>query len=422
MVRRLNVEGDGQGDLVGHGGEHRAVFVYQIPSYRYWQTQFGRNDFVFGQFGENFTVDGVTDDEVCIGDRYRIGSALFEVTQPRVTCYRIGIRMNEPRMAALLVAHGRPGFYFRVLEEGEVAAGDEIIKVTEGPERMSVADINALLYLPGHSRQQLVRALRIPALSVGWQSSLRALLDREYTQGIATGNPGLASASGPPPAWDGFRPVRVSRIDRESSSVNSFVLEPADGLPLVAALPGQFVVLRLQPDVQAPPLLRSYSLSAAPSSDRYRVSVKREENGAASIYLHNHARVGDVLEVSAPRGSFTLRPGDGPVVLLSAGVGANPRCLQCCTRWLLRRRRAMCGGSTEHATATIIRLPQSHGRCFKRSRTAAATYSTAGPVPTIGVAPTSTRQGTSRRRSWTRFAYLTRQTFTCVDPLRFCTT
>jgi ferredoxin-NADP reductase/MOSC domain-containing protein YiiM len=324
MVRRLNVEGDGQGDLVGHGGEHRAVFVYQIPSYRYWQTQFGRNDFVFGQFGENFTVDGLTDDEVCIGDRYRIGSALFEVTQPRVTCYRIGIRMNEPRMAALLVAHGRPGFYFRVLEEGEVAAGDEIIKVTEGPERMSVADINALLYLPGHSRQQLVRALRIPALSVGWQSSLRALLDREYTQGIATGNPGLASASGPPPAWDGFRPVRVSRIDRESSSVNSFVLEPADGLPLVAALPGQFVVLRLQPDVQAPPLLRSYSLSAAPSSDRYRVSVKREENGAASIYLHNHARVGDVLEVSAPRGSFTLRPGDGPVVLLSAGVGATP--------------------------------------------------------------------------------------------------
>ena len=107
-----------------------------------------------GQFGENFTVEGLPDDEVCIGDRYRIGSALFEVTQPRVTCYRVGIRMDEPRMAALLVSHGRPGFYFRVIEEGEVEAGEEIIKVASGAERMSVAETNALLYLPGHRREE----------------------------------------------------------------------------------------------------------------------------------------------------------------------------------------------------------------------------------------------------------------------------
>ena len=98
MVRRLNVEGDGQGDLAGHGGEHRAVFVYQIDSYRYWERFLGRNDFVLGQFGENFTVEGLPDNEVCIGDRYLIGDAEFEVTQPRVTCYRVGIRMNESRM------------------------------------------------------------------------------------------------------------------------------------------------------------------------------------------------------------------------------------------------------------------------------------------------------------------------------------
>ena len=151
-VARLNIEGDGQGDLQGHGGEHRAVLVYQIDSYRYWERQLGRKDFVFGQFGENFTVEGLSDEEVCIGDRYRIGSALFEVTQPRVTCYRVGIRMDEPRMAALLVEHHRPGFYFRVLEAGEVAAGDEIVKVSNGPERMSVAEADALLYLTGHSR------------------------------------------------------------------------------------------------------------------------------------------------------------------------------------------------------------------------------------------------------------------------------
>src|SRR5271166_3146397 len=151
MVRRLNIDGDGQGDLAGHGGEHRAVLVYQIASYRYWQGQLGRSDFVFGQFGENFTVEGLADSEVCIGDRYRIGGAVFEVTQPRVTCYRVGLRMNEPRMAALLVAHHRPGFYFRVLEEGEVGAGDEIVRIADGPERITVADTDALLYLPGHS-------------------------------------------------------------------------------------------------------------------------------------------------------------------------------------------------------------------------------------------------------------------------------
>jgi MOSC domain-containing protein YiiM len=128
MVRRLNIDGDGQGDLTGHGGEHRAVFVYQLDSYHYWQGQLGRTDFTYGQFGENFTVDGLSDQEVCIGDRYKVGGALFEVTQPRVTCYRVGIRMNEPQMPALLVARGRPGFYLRVLEEGEVEAGSSRLR------------------------------------------------------------------------------------------------------------------------------------------------------------------------------------------------------------------------------------------------------------------------------------------------------
>src|ERR1044071_2903006 len=171
MVRKLNIVGDGQGDLAGHGGEQRAVFVYQMESYHYWERFLGRNDFVYGQFGENFTVEGLPDDEVCIGDRYRIGDAIFEVSQPRVTCYRIGIRMNEPRMAALLVAHHRPGFYFRVLQEGEVAAGDDIVKIADGPQRVTAAAVDGLLYLPGHSRKELQRALRVPALSKGWQES-----------------------------------------------------------------------------------------------------------------------------------------------------------------------------------------------------------------------------------------------------------
>ena len=324
MTRRLNVDGDGQGDLAGHGGEHRAVFVYQIEAYRYWQTQLARNDFTYGQFGENFTVDGLADTEVCIGDRYRIGDALFEVTQPRVTCYRVGIRMNEPRMAALLVSHGRPGFYFRVLEEGEVGASDEIVKVKAGPERVTVAEINALLYLPGHPASGLERAVRIPALSAGWRTSLEALLDRERKGSGTTGNPGLGPPIGPPPAWQGFRSLRVSRKLHESSNVTSLVLEPADGEPLTAVLAGQFIVLRLRPRPDESALLRSYSLSGAPSEDRYRISVKREPHGAAGAYIETRVQAGDILDVSAPRGSFTLRQGERPVVLVSAGIGATP--------------------------------------------------------------------------------------------------
>jgi ferredoxin-NADP reductase/MOSC domain-containing protein YiiM len=322
-VGRLNIDGDGQGDLQGHGGEHRAVLVYQIDSYRYWEKQLGRKDFVYGQFGENFTVEGLSDDEVCIGDRYRIGGALFEVTQPRVTCYRVGIRMDEPRMAALLVEHHRPGFYFRVLEAGEVGAGDEIVKVSNGPERMSVAESDALLYLPGHSRPQLERALRIPALPAGWRSSFQALLRQGLNEGQAKGNPGLSVVS-PPPAWTGFRPMRVSRIDRESVSVFSLVLVSADGEPLVVALPGQFVVLRLHMQFRAQPVLRSYSLSDLPGTGQYRVTIKEEEKGLASTYLRTRIKPGSSLEVSAPRGSFTLRSGSEPIVLLSAGVGVTP--------------------------------------------------------------------------------------------------
>ncbi|WP_426609850.1 MOSC domain-containing protein [Bradyrhizobium sp. McL0616] len=323
MARRLNIDGDGQGDLAGHGGEHRAVLVYQHDSYRYWQDQLSQSDFVYGQFGENFTVDGLADAEVCIGDRYRIGGALFEVTQPRVTCYRAGIRMNQPDLAALLVKHGRPGFYFRVLEEGEVEAGDEITRVASGPENMSVREIDALLYMPGHPRDQLVRALRIPALSPGWRHSFEALLTQERKRGAATGNAGLAPESGPPPAWPGFRPFRVSGKVRESSNVTSLVLEPADGQPVAAALPGQFVVLRLG-SVSTPALMRSYSLSGQPNAASYRVSVKREPHGAASAYIDQQLQTGDIVHASAARGSFTLRPGDTPVVLLSAGIGVTP--------------------------------------------------------------------------------------------------
>jgi ferredoxin-NADP reductase/MOSC domain-containing protein YiiM len=323
MVHKLDIDGDAQADLAGHGGEHRAVFVYQMDSYHYWEHFLGRNDFAFGQFGENFTVEGLPDNEVCIGDRYRIGGAEFEVSQPRVTCYRVGIRMKEPRMPALLVAHHRPGFYFRVLQEGEVGAGDDVVKITDGPERISVTEVDALLYLPGHSSEQLKRVLQIPALSKGWQSSFQAMLQHDLSSKTTVGNPGLADEE-QAPAWPGFRQMRVAEIHKESDNVTSFVLAPIDAQPLPVFQAGQFVVLRLLVDPGKPPVLRSYSLSDLPVADHFRISVKSESNGIGSSFLCDRAREGNLLDVSAPRGSFTLRPSQSPVVLLSAGVGATP--------------------------------------------------------------------------------------------------
>jgi len=203
MVRRFNIDGDGQGDLVGHGGEHRAVFVYQIDSYRYWQSQFGEATSAMAVRGELYRRGSARQRGL---HRRTIPDGRRSVQVTQTACHLLSDRhrMNEPQMAALLVAHGRPGFYFRVLEEGEVEAGVEIVRVAAGPERITVAELSALLYLPDHPKSRLEQALRIPALSAGWRTSFEALLERARSGGAMTGNPGLAPAAGPPPAGRDF--------------------------------------------------------------------------------------------------------------------------------------------------------------------------------------------------------------------------
>ncbi len=318
MVRRLNIDGDGQGDTNGHGGEQRAVLVYQIQSYRYWQEYFGRDDLGYGQFGENLTVDGLGDDEVCIGDRYRIGEAEFEVTQPRVTCYRVGLRLGEPELPALLVSHHRPGFYLRVITEGRVQAGDPIVKTRTGPGTLSVADIDALLYLPGRDPAQLRLALQIPALSPGWQGSFRELLTAADGTGLAA-----APAERTGPAWAGFRPLRVTKVVSETATVSSIYLTALDGTPLPATQAGQYLTLRVTGAGQPAPV-RSYSLSSAPDSAVYRISVKHEPHGTVSSYLNRKLQPGAILDAAAPRGEFVLDAGPDPVLLISAGIGLTP--------------------------------------------------------------------------------------------------
>jgi ferredoxin-NADP reductase/MOSC domain-containing protein YiiM len=307
MAHRLNLDGDGQGDLGGHGGEQRAVMVYQFESIEYWRSVLGRDDVDCGHFGENFTVTGLPDEQVCVGDRYRIGEAEFEVTQPRVTCYRVGLRLGVPSMASLLVAHHRPGFYLRVLTEGLVRPGDEIVRSRRGPHELSIAETDALLYLPGRNRQRLQDAVDVPALSPGWQQSFREMLGGDE----ATAEPG----------WPGFRPLRVASVTPESSTIVSVRLASPDGEPVPAALPGQYLTLRAT-GAGDPAPVRSYSLSSAPGESTYRISVKRD--GLVSTYLQTKLRAGATIDVAAPRGDFVLTPDGDPVLLISAGVGVTP--------------------------------------------------------------------------------------------------
>jgi ferredoxin-NADP reductase/MOSC domain-containing protein YiiM len=334
LARSLNLDGDGQGDLAGHGGEQRAVLVYQRESLTYWYEYLGREGprsgpsaasdsaegrFGFGSFGENFTIEGLADDEVCIGDRYRIGEAEFEVTQPRVTCYRLGMRLDTPTLPSLLVGHGRPGFYLRVITEGRVQAGDEISRTRRGPHELTVADIDALLYLPNRDREKLEAAVDIPALSPGWRQSFQDLL--EGGAGEEGASSSVAAAIGSEPGWSGLRPLRVEAIVPESSTIMSVYLAAEDGSALPPALPGQYLTLRV-PEAGDPPPIRSYSLSSAPGDDTYRISVKCE--GLVSSYVHTKLQVGASVQAAAPRGEFVLVPGAEPVLLISAGVGVTP--------------------------------------------------------------------------------------------------
>jgi ferredoxin-NADP reductase/MOSC domain-containing protein YiiM len=367
-VRRLNLDGDGQGDTEGHGGEMRAVLVYQIDSYRHWEQHFHRDDFVFGQFGENLTVEGLADHEVCIGDRYRIGTAEFEVTQPRVTCYRVGLRLGAPDMASLLVAHHRPGFYFRVLTEGSVEAEDPIVKTATGPGALSVAEVDALLYLPGRDLDRVRDAVDIPALSPGWHQSFVELLE-----GAEKGEPGAVSAPGSEPGWPGFRELRVTEVVHETPEITSISLGLPDGGPLPVPRPGQYLTLRIA-GAGTPPPVRTYSLSSDPHSTTYRISVKREPYGRVSGYLQDRLQPGTSIEAASARGEFVLESGTGAVLLISAGIGVTPVLAmlhaladEASRRdiwWLhaARRPRDQALGAEAHRLLTM--LPRAHERVF----------------------------------------------------------
>ena len=324
MVRKLNVNGDGQADLKVHGGVYKAVYVYDIENIRYWRQTLGRNDLGYGHFGENFTAEGMPDDRICIGDVFRVGGALLEVTQPRVPCFKLEIKMDLPGFSRQFLASGRLGFYCRVIEEGEVEAGDLIERIQIEPEKITVREFARLYYFEPRDLEKIRRIIRILALPPGWRRAFGKLLETTDKKG--------KKRKTPERAWQGFRPFIVSRKVPESHSITSFYLKPEDGEPLPPFMPGQFLTFKLDiPDLPRP-VIRTYTLSDCPChTEYYRISVKREpppENPkiiSGSNYFHDQVESGTRLLVAASRGDFFLDPKDNtPVVLLNGGVGMTP--------------------------------------------------------------------------------------------------
>ncbi|MEL6183058.1 MAG: MOSC domain-containing protein, partial [Myxococcota bacterium] len=310
QLRRLNLDGDGQADLWGHGGAFRAVYLYPHEHYAYWAQELGRHDLQPGQFGENFTVEGLLEDEVHIGDVFRVGSALVEVTQPRVPCYKLAMKIGVEGFERAFQRTGRVGFYVRVLEMGEVGPGDALQLVGRDPHGMSVREVNDLLYHRPDDVEGARRALRMAALSPGWQGSFVERVQKAEDAG--------------------FRDFIVRQRVPESEGITSFYLEPLGGGELPDYPAGQFLTFELDVPGHDEKVYRTYSLSDAPRPDHYRVSIKRERPpgvppGLASNYFHDHVQVGSVLRVAPPRGKFVLDLSQARnLVLLSAGVGITP--------------------------------------------------------------------------------------------------
>ena len=319
MLRGLNLDGDGQADLVGHGGPNRVVYAYSFENYRYWERELGRADFAVGQFGENFTVEGILDKDVHVGDVFRVGGALLQISQPRVPCYKLGIKMGVEGFERTFLASGRVGFYFRVIEEGEVGAGDAIEPVEADPERMSVERVSNLLYFDTANFDDARKALRIAALSPGWKGSFEER---------------LAKGARRPQRDADLRTLIVDRKVPESATITSFYLVPEGVGALPSHAPGQFLTLKLDIPGQAKPVTRTYTISDSPDKDYYRLSIKREPPpphrpeappGLSSNHFHDAIEPGAKLRALSPRGKFVLDPkGERPVVLASAGVGLTP--------------------------------------------------------------------------------------------------
>jgi MOSC domain-containing protein YiiM len=180
-LRKLDLDGDRQADLTVHGGENKAVYCYPLAHYDYWKQELPGRDLPMAVFGENFTTDGLLEDSVHLGDHFSVGSAEMVVTQPRLPCYKLGIRFQADDMVKRFLASGRTGFYFAVTREGEVGAGDEIKPIARDPSAVPVSEITRLYITKRYGDDDissLRRALRVAALPESWKRYFRERLQK----------------------------------------------------------------------------------------------------------------------------------------------------------------------------------------------------------------------------------------------------
>jgi MOSC domain-containing protein YiiM len=175
-VRRLNLEGDGQADLAVHGGTDKAVYVYPAEHYADWRRELPDVELPWGMFGENLSVEGLREDDVHVGDRLRVGSAEVVVTQPRLPCYKLGVRFGRDDIVRRFLASGRIGFYLAVAREGDVGAGDPVEILARDPWGLTVGDVTRLYVRDQRNVAKLRRAVEVPALPQGWRSQFREQL------------------------------------------------------------------------------------------------------------------------------------------------------------------------------------------------------------------------------------------------------
>jgi MOSC domain-containing protein YiiM/ferredoxin-NADP reductase len=326
-LRTLNFDGDRQADLSVHGGPDKAVYVYPAEHYAYWHRELPGTTLSWGMFGENLTTEGLQEDTLKIGDRFRIGSTEVVVTQPRIPCFKLGLRFGRDDIVKRFLASGRTGFYCRVVAEGEVAADDAIVMVESAVDSVTVPEVTRLYAHDKDDLGGLRRIVGVAALPDDW----RDYFEEQIRQVSARGRHRPAQTA----AWAGFRPFILRDKVRESDDVSSFHLVPEDGQSLPPYLPGQYLTVRVSiPGVERP-VVRSYSLSDVARNDHYRLTIKRiasrsedsqAASGLVSTYFHDRLAVGDRIEAKAPSGTFTIdvTQHDRPVVLIGGGIGLTP--------------------------------------------------------------------------------------------------
>jgi len=299
--------GDEQADRRVHGGPDMAIYAYACSHYDRWIAEFPEHAGLWGSgaLGENLAMHGWEETDVCIGDIVRVGGAILQVTRPRKPCFKLALRFDDLRLPRRLVETGRCGWYYRVLEPGAIAEGDEAVLLERLHPEWCIRRVNDLSIQPDADPTELRKMAALPELAGNWRAQVQA-----------------AALAGEAAARNtAFREFIVLKTIDESATIRSFELAPADGGGIPAAQPGQHLVISAQADGRK--MSRPYSISAI-ANGHLQISVKRE-TGGFSEWLHTRVKAGDRLNVLGPRGSFQLESTSGlPLVLISAGVGITP--------------------------------------------------------------------------------------------------